>query len=67
MLYQLTRLYTRICIMQNPRMNEKNSTSKQIAQLGLPQPQRSRALAYQAIADTLVGTAFAVSKLLHLR
>ncbi len=47
--------------------NERISTSKRIANLGLPEGQRNRALADLAIANTLVGAIFAASKLLHLR
>ncbi len=47
--------------------NERISTSKRIANLGLSEGQRNRALADLAIANTLVGAFIAASKLLHLR
>ena len=53
--------------MKNALINEKNSTSAQIANLGLSERQRSRALANLALVDNMVGTLLAVSKLLHLR
>ena len=53
--------------MNSALRNEKNSTSKKIESLGLPERQRSRALADLALADTLVGAFIAASKFLHLR
>jgi len=47
--------------------NEKISTSKRIANLGLPERQRTRALADLVLANTLVDAFVAASKLLHLR
>lgn len=46
---------------------EKTLTTKTIESLGLPERQRSRALADLAAANMLVGAFIAASKLLHRR
>lgn len=53
--------------MTNTMINEKSSTSTEIAKLGLSARQRNRALADLAVVDNLMGAIYAVSKLLHLR
>jgi hypothetical protein len=47
--------------------NEKISTARIIANLGLPEQQRNRALAELALADSLAAAFVAATKLLHLR